>query len=114
MSRYWLQEYIMASALSLVMGLNLPECQQQMKIQSRFWPAALDVCDTHLPSSLGACLGTDDDLEFYVRKCGDILGVTSELPKDKQDAKYILEYIFFQVVAFKKLNQVFLITIASE
>ncbi|KAF2988124.1 hypothetical protein EK904_007081 [Melospiza melodia maxima] len=48
---------------------------------------------------------TDDDLEFYVRKCGDILGVTSELPKDKQDAKYILEHIFFQVVEFKKLNQ---------
>ncbi|RLV98878.1 hypothetical protein DV515_00010344 [Chloebia gouldiae] len=48
---------------------------------------------------------TDDDLEFYVRKCGDILGVTSELPKDRQNAKYILEHIFFQVVEFKKLNQ---------
>ncbi|XP_071429194.1 intraflagellar transport protein 52 homolog isoform X2 [Pithys albifrons albifrons] len=48
---------------------------------------------------------TDDDLEFYVRKCGDILGVTSNLPKEKQDAKYILEHIFFQVVEFKKLNQ---------
>ncbi|KAM6248512.1 intraflagellar transport protein 52 homolog isoform 1-T1 [Porphyrio hochstetteri] len=48
---------------------------------------------------------TDDDLEFYIRKCGDILGVTSKLPKEKQDAKHILEYIFFQVVEFKKLNQ---------
>ncbi|XP_061864911.1 intraflagellar transport protein 52 homolog isoform X3 [Colius striatus] len=48
---------------------------------------------------------TDDDLEFYVRKCGEILGVTSKLPKEKQDAKHILEYIFFQVVEFKKLNQ---------
>ncbi|XP_062445097.1 intraflagellar transport protein 52 homolog isoform X2 [Rhea pennata] len=48
---------------------------------------------------------TDDDLEFYVRKCGEILGVTSKLPKDKQDAKHILEHIFFQVVEFKKLNQ---------
>ncbi|KAJ7400259.1 intraflagellar transport 52 [Pitangus sulphuratus] len=48
---------------------------------------------------------TDDDLEFYVRKCGDILGVTSKLPKEKQDARYILEHIFFQVVEFKKLNQ---------
>ncbi|XP_059683147.1 intraflagellar transport protein 52 homolog isoform X1 [Gavia stellata] len=48
---------------------------------------------------------TDDDLEFYVRKCGDILGVTSKLPKEKQDAKHILEHIFFQVVEFKKLNQ---------
>ncbi|XP_075022433.1 intraflagellar transport protein 52 homolog isoform X2 [Calonectris borealis] len=48
---------------------------------------------------------TDDDLEFYVRKCGDILAVTSKLPKEKQDAKHILEHIFFQVVEFKKLNQ---------
>ncbi|XP_048819102.1 intraflagellar transport protein 52 homolog isoform X36 [Lagopus muta] len=48
---------------------------------------------------------TDDDLEFYIRKCGDILGVTSKLPKEKQDAKHILEYVFFQVVEFKKRNQ---------
>ncbi|XP_052539455.1 intraflagellar transport protein 52 homolog isoform X15 [Tympanuchus pallidicinctus] len=48
---------------------------------------------------------TDDDLEFYIRKCGDILGVTSKLPEDKRDAKHILEYVFFQVVEFKKRNQ---------
>ncbi|XP_062400389.1 intraflagellar transport protein 52 homolog isoform X2 [Sardina pilchardus] len=48
---------------------------------------------------------TDDDLEFYVRKCGDILGVTGKLDKDHRDAKHILEHIFFQVVEFKKLNQ---------
>lgn len=113
MSRYWLQKYIMASPLSLVMGLNLSGCQQQMEIQSRFL-ASCSRCVTLTCLLLGACLGTDDDLEFYVRKCGDILGVTSELPKDKQDAKYILEHIFFQVVEFKKLNQVFLITITSE
>uniref|UniRef100_A0A0B8RRD2 Intraflagellar transport protein 52-like protein n=1 Tax=Philothamnus irregularis TaxID=1899461 RepID=A0A0B8RRD2_9SAUR len=48
---------------------------------------------------------TEDDLEFYVRKCGDILGVTNKLPKEQQDAKHILEHVFFQVVEFKKLNQ---------
>lgn len=48
---------------------------------------------------------TDDDLEFYVRKCGDILGVSGNLDKDRRDAKHILEHIFFQVVEFKKLNQ---------
>ncbi|XP_026934071.1 intraflagellar transport protein 52 homolog isoform X2 [Sagmatias obliquidens] len=48
---------------------------------------------------------TEEDLEFYIRKCGDILGVTNKLPKDQQDAKHILEHIFFQVVEFKKLNQ---------
>uniref|UniRef100_A0A8C5WMI3 Intraflagellar transport 52 n=1 Tax=Leptobrachium leishanense TaxID=445787 RepID=A0A8C5WMI3_9ANUR len=48
---------------------------------------------------------TDDDLEFYVRKCGDILGVTGNLQKEERDAKHILEHVFFQVVEFKKLNQ---------
>lgn len=50
--------------------------------------------------------GTDDDLEFYVRKCGDILGVTGNLDTDKREAKHILEHVFFQVVEFKKLNEV--------
>lgn len=45
---------------------------------------------------------TDDDLEFYVRKCGEILGVTPKLDQDQRDAKHILEHIFFQVVEFKK------------
>uniref|UniRef100_V9KLA6 Intraflagellar transport 52 homolog (Chlamydomonas) n=2 Tax=Callorhinchus milii TaxID=7868 RepID=V9KLA6_CALMI len=48
---------------------------------------------------------SDDDLEFYVRKCGDILGISSKLPQDDRDAKHILEHVFFQVVEFKKLNQ---------
>ncbi|KAK3090664.1 hypothetical protein FSP39_013510 [Pinctada imbricata] len=48
---------------------------------------------------------TDDDLEYYVRECGDILGVSHNLPQDSRDAKHILEYIFAQVVEFKKLNQ---------
>lgn len=51
--------------------------------------------------------GTDDDLEYYVRECGDILGVTPNLAQDHRDAKHILEHIFTQVVEFKKLNQVF-------
>uniref|UniRef100_A0A8C6PFA6 Intraflagellar transport 52 n=1 Tax=Nothobranchius furzeri TaxID=105023 RepID=A0A8C6PFA6_NOTFU len=49
---------------------------------------------------------TDDDLEFYIRRCGEILGVTPKLDKEQRDAKHILEHIFFQVVEFKKLNQV--------
>ncbi|XP_022102569.1 intraflagellar transport protein 52 homolog isoform X2 [Acanthaster planci] len=48
---------------------------------------------------------TDDDLEYYVRECGDILGVSNKLPADSRDAKHILEHIFAQVVEFKKLNQ---------
>ncbi|KAM9859554.1 intraflagellar transport protein 52 homolog isoform 1-T2 [Aulostomus maculatus] len=48
---------------------------------------------------------TDDDLEFYIRKCGEIVGVTPKLENDQRDAKHILEHILFQVVEFKKLNQ---------
>ena len=50
--------------------------------------------------------GTDDDLEYYVRECGDILGISMKLPADSRDAKHILEHVFTQVVEFKKLNQV--------
>ena len=50
--------------------------------------------------------GNDDDLEYYVRECGDILGVTNKLQTDKRGAKHILEYVMHQVVEFKKLNQV--------
>ncbi|CAL1608767.1 unnamed protein product [Knipowitschia caucasica] len=48
---------------------------------------------------------TEDDLEFYVRKCGEILGVTAKLDKEKRDAKHILEHVFFKVIEFRKLNQ---------
>lgn len=48
---------------------------------------------------------SDSDLEYYTRECGDILGITNKLPVSKRDAKHVLEYIFSQVVEFKKLNQ---------
>ncbi|XP_064607888.1 intraflagellar transport protein 52 homolog [Liolophura sinensis] len=48
---------------------------------------------------------TDDDLEYYVRECGDILGVSFNQPQAARDAKHILEHVFVQVVEFKKLNQ---------
>eukprot|EP00112_Aurelia_sp_Birch-Aquarium-sp1_P008013 Seg1876.4 transcript_id=Seg1876.4/GoldUCD/mRNA.D3Y31 product="Intraflagellar transport protein 52" protein_id=Seg1876.4/GoldUCD/D3Y31 len=47
----------------------------------------------------------EEDLEYYVRECGEILGVATKLAPDSRDAKHILEYIFAQVVEFKKLNQ---------
>jgi intraflagellar transport protein 52 len=50
--------------------------------------------------------GSDDDMEYYVRECSEILGVTNKLPADARDAKHILEYILAQVAEFKKLNQV--------
>lgn len=48
---------------------------------------------------------SEEDVEYYVRECGDILGVLQKLPVESRDAKHILEYVFAQVVEFKKLNQ---------
>ncbi|GAB6023615.1 Intraflagellar transport protein 52 [Chamberlinius hualienensis] len=47
----------------------------------------------------------DEDLEYYIRECGDVLGVSDHLANDKNSPKKILEYVFFQLVEFKKLNQ---------
>jgi len=50
--------------------------------------------------------GTDSDLEYFVRECGEILGVTSKLPQENKTGKHILEYIFAQIAEFKKSGQV--------
>ncbi|XP_064089460.1 intraflagellar transport protein 52 homolog [Macrobrachium nipponense] len=47
----------------------------------------------------------DEDLEYYIRECGEILGVMANIPATSRNAKHILEYIFTQIVEFKKLNQ---------
>lgn len=52
------------------------------------------------------CIGSEEDLEYYVRECGNILGVTGKLDQEKKSAKHILEYVFAQLVEFKKFNQV--------
>ncbi|KAB7501055.1 Intraflagellar transport protein 52-like protein [Armadillidium nasatum] len=49
----------------------------------------------------------DDDLEYYIRECGEILGVIPNLPITSRDARHILEYILMQLAEFKKLNQDF-------
>lgn len=47
---------------------------------------------------------TDDDLEFYIRECGEILGVTRHLQQSERDAKGILAYIASRVIEYKCLN----------
>eukprot|EP00054_Salpingoeca_dolichothecata_P015832 m.91851 g.91851 ORF g.91851 m.91851 type:complete len:425 (+) comp21681_c0_seq3:61-1335(+) len=47
----------------------------------------------------------EDDLEYYVRECGTILGISNQLPPEKCDGKHILEFVLKKVVEFKKLNQ---------
>eukprot|EP00746_Dinoflagellata_sp_MGD_P161358 gnl/MRDRNA2_/MRDRNA2_88466_c0_seq1.p1 gnl/MRDRNA2_/MRDRNA2_88466_c0~~gnl/MRDRNA2_/MRDRNA2_88466_c0_seq1.p1 ORF type:complete len:496 (+),score=110.93 gnl/MRDRNA2_/MRDRNA2_88466_c0_seq1:149-1489(+) len=48
---------------------------------------------------------TDNDLEFYIRQAGDILGVSEKLGDGKRGGRHILEYVFRQLVNFKKMNQ---------
>lgn len=50
--------------------------------------------------------GADNDLEYYVRECGDVLGVIPKLAEDQRSGKHILEYIFAQIVEFKKSSRV--------
>jgi len=47
---------------------------------------------------------TAEDLDYFVRECGDILGVSDKV-KNKNDPKAIISYILEQLVSFKKLNQ---------
>ena len=52
---------------------------------------------------------TDDDLDYYVREAGDIVGATNQLPLAQVKhphlgAKYVLHHIFQQIVKFKMLD----------
>jgi len=46
---------------------------------------------------------TDEDLDFYIRQAGDILGVTQKLGENRT-SKHIIEYIFKELVGYKKMN----------
>lgn len=74
-------------------------------------PPALDLFDldeqfaserVRLAQLTNKCV--DDDLDFYVRQAGDILGVTERLSEGRS-SKHILQHIFRQLVQFKKMNQ---------
>uniref|UniRef100_UPI00358DF426 intraflagellar transport protein 52 homolog isoform X1 n=2 Tax=Myxine glutinosa TaxID=7769 RepID=UPI00358DF426 len=57
----------------------------------------------HLAQLTNKC--SDADLDLYVRRCGDILGVSNEIPPDTRDSRHVLEHIFLQLIEFKKLNR---------
>jgi len=46
----------------------------------------------------------DDDLEYFIREAGDLLGVSQNLKPDQRDARHVISHIFKQIVAWKKLN----------
>ena len=43
---------------------------------------------------------TDEDVEYYIKECGDILGVSSQI-NNPDDPKGILYYIFQEIVKYK-------------
>jgi intraflagellar transport protein 52 len=43
---------------------------------------------------------TDEDVDYYVRQCGDVLGVSKHVA-DMENPKAILHYIFKELVKFK-------------
>jgi intraflagellar transport protein 52 len=75
-------------------------------------PPALDLFDidrefstekTRLARLSSKC--SDQDLEFYIRECGTILGIMDKLEEPRRDAKHVLEHVFSSIVNWKKLNQ---------
>jgi len=47
---------------------------------------------------------TDDDLEYFVKEAGDLLGVNAQLRPENRTARHVLAQVFKQVAAWKKLN----------
>jgi len=43
---------------------------------------------------------SDDDIEYYIKECGDILGVSGQI-NNPDDPKAILNYIFQEIVKYK-------------
>ena len=46
---------------------------------------------------------TDEDLEFYILQCADILGISGKID-NKNDPKAVLAYVVKSLINFKKLN----------
>ena len=46
---------------------------------------------------------TDEDLEYYIKECSDILGITGKIDK-KGDPKAVIAFVMKELINFKKLN----------
>lgn len=46
---------------------------------------------------------TDEDLEYYILQCADILGISGKID-NKNDPKAVLAYVMKSLINFKKLN----------
>lgn len=71
-------------------------------------PPALDLfdLDDHFASEKSKLLQltskcNNDDLEYYLRECGRIMGVTEKLDPSEQDGRHVLDYVFKKIVNWK-------------
>ena len=55
-------------------------------------------------STLLIPLGMDNDLEYYIRECGSILGIAEKLPPNERTPQRILTTAIRQLVNWKMLN----------
>jgi len=46
----------------------------------------------------------DEDLEYFIKEAGDMLGVNAQLRPEQRDARHVLASVFKQIAAWKKLN----------
>jgi intraflagellar transport protein 52 len=46
---------------------------------------------------------SDDDLEYFVKECGDIMGVSQQV-NNPDDPKSVLHYIFQEIIKYKSSN----------
>ena len=46
----------------------------------------------------------DEDLEYFIKEAGDMLGVNAQLRPEQRTARHVLAQMFKQVAAWKKLN----------
>ena len=84
--------------------------------QPRFYepePPSLELFDldehfssetSRLAQITNKCTDDSTDLEFYIRECGEILGVIRHLPQAEREAKSILAYIASRLIEYKCLT----------
>ncbi len=46
---------------------------------------------------------SDDDVEYFVKECGDIMGVSQQVT-NPDDPKSVLHYIFQEIIKYKSSN----------
>ena len=46
----------------------------------------------------------DEDLEYFIKEAGDLLGVNAQLRPENRTARHVIGHVFKQIAAWKKLN----------